>query len=238
MSEHNAAVDEWRPTAVTLTKPILHTEANRPESFLLVFLMVLIFIFEVSAAVVPVFEYTQTAVQSGVSAHVTIYHQRVDVCLSSSKASPDSNAKEIFDHSAQGVVCQTFSITDKLCYAMSSRVAAAGGFAVVTILVSVVGAISAVLEVRGKAFVSAATNYIFAGTLWALMFFEWILGSAAFEEHLCSNMSLKEIGFQYRAGWVLCFVAWLLLTLGMPFYVIRRRLRPVHYTTEEQSVRT
>mmetsp|Transcript_20135 Transcript_20135/g.23211 ORF Transcript_20135/g.23211 Transcript_20135/m.23211 type:complete len:231 (-) Transcript_20135:308-1000(-) len=222
VQEEAAAVDEFQPTSIRFAKPIIQLPAMRIEAFVMTFLMLLVFCFEVSAAATAVFKYHYTA-SSGAITHITVYHQTVQLCLKSGSTSSGTYPTSVTDS------CQTFKSTDRLCDALSSRVSAAGGFCIAALCISIVGFINGIFEIRGKTFVTPLATYVVSGVTWVLLFFHFVLDSAAFEEDLCSNMSLKGLHFSYRSGWVLGFVAWLLLSFGIVFYWLRRRLHPIKF---------
>lgn len=219
------ATDEFQPTSIRFAKPIIQLPARRLEAYMMTFLMLLVFCFEVSAAATAVFEYHYRS-PSGGDTHVTVYHQTIQLCVGAPPKPGDVTSQ--YPTTTMGN-CETFKSTDRLCDALSTRVSAAGGFCIAALIAAILGFINGVFEIKGKAFVTPLATYVVAGVIWVLLFFHFVLDSAAFEENLCANMSLKGLHFSYKSGWVLGFVAWLLLSFGLVFYWYRRHTRPIKF---------
>lgn len=228
-------MQQWAPQTTTFSKPFLRLPPYRFEAFLMLFCMFVVAIFEISAAVTPVFLMKETAGgTNGASAstEITVYHNKLKLCL------VPSNIMYINGFAAPSISSSSYGCTEedfpgRLCDAMTSRLEAAQGFAVVAILVAVIGVINCIFEVRGTAFMTPLLTYVVSAFLWWMLFFHFVLDSSVYEEKLCRGRSLKSLNFSYRSGWILGFVSWLWLSLCVVVYFIRRRLRPIKYTFED-----
>jgi hypothetical protein len=226
-------LQQWAPQTSTFSKPFLRLPPYRGESGLMLFCMIVVFVFEISAAVTPVFRLRETSTSSdgsSASTEITVYHNKLRLCLVpsnilSSVATP-SMASSSFG-------CRDEDFPGRLCDAMTSRLEAAQGFAVVAILISLVGIVNSIFEFRGTAFMTPLLTYVISGFLWWMLFFHFVLDSAVYEEKLCLGRSLKSLDFSYRSGWVLGFVSWLWLSLCVLVYFIRRRTMPFKYVFED-----
>ncbi len=109
---------------------------------------------------------------------------------------------------------------------MSQRVQTAGSFAIFGIFMCIIGFTLAATEVSGRVIVRWGTH-ILTVVFWFTVFIQWVLDAAAFNESLCSNNSLKNLGFSYKAGFALAFVGWLLTTAVFIYYMCRRKVDPV-----------
>ncbi|CUG89223.1 amastin, putative [Bodo saltans] len=230
-------LQQWAPQTSTFSKPFLRLPAYRGESGLMLFAMVVVFVFEISAAVTPVFLMKQSSVGSdgtSASTEITVYHNKLRLCLL------PSTGFTLETFSAPSIASSSYGCSDedfpgRLCDAMTSRLEAAQGFAVVAILIALIGIINCIFEFRGTAFMTPLLTYVLSGFLWWMLFLHFVLDSAVYEEKLCRGRSLKSLGFSYRSGWVLGFVSWLWLSLCVLVYFIRRRTMPFKYIFEEPT---
>ena len=208
MSAHHDVLG-WR--TATLSQPTIVVPAKRMETAFLLFLHVLTFTFVLSSALVEVYSY-QSSKNGDVSIYV--YHHKLKLCVS-----PSGSQSSQF----LGGGCESVSLSTKLCEGLAQRINSAGGFAIFSIIVTIVATGFLVLEYTGKAIFTSRLTYAWAIILWFSLFLQWILDSAGFLENLCNSTSLRHLGFKYSAGWALPFVAWLLLSIGVVFYYFARR---------------
>jgi hypothetical protein len=181
----------------------ISVEKYRRESVLLTATFLIMFIFEICCAVVTVFDYSGP---NGVS--VSITHTQIALC-------PGGTSP-----------CTSAPLGSRLCAPMSQRVQTAGSFAIFGIFVCLLGLALAAAECSGRVIVRWGTH-ILAAVFWFTVFIQWILDAAAFNENLCSNNSLKNLGFVYKAGFALAFVGWLMLSAVFVYYLCRRKIDPV-----------
>ena len=182
----------------------IQVDKGRRESILLAVLYVIMFIFEICSAVVVVFAYSGP---NGVS--ITISHNSIQLCTGGSANT-----------------CVSSSLGQKLCAPMSQRVQTAGSFAIFGIFLAVIGFALTAAECTGRV-VARYAIHIVSVIFWFILFIQWILDAAAFNEYLCSGNSLKNLGFTYQAGFALGFVSWIFLSVALIYYVCRRKIDPV-----------
>lgn len=208
MSDHHEILG-WR--TATLSQPTIIVPAKRKETALLMFLNVLTFTFVLSSALVEVYSY-QSSNNGDVS--IFVYHHKLKLCVTQTGADAP-----LF----LGGGCETVSLSTKLCTGLAQRINSAGGFAIFSVIVTILATMFLFLEYTGKAIFTSRLTYAWSFVLWFSLFIQWILDSAGFVETLCNNTSLRHLGFKYSAGWALPFVAWLLLSCGILFYFFARR---------------